>query len=105
MHQSWCALLISCFVAFFVSLGLCVQVELPLWLAASLSRRNFVEAKMPSRYASNMRNALNADPSPNTVRLRSRSPHYFELGLMLASIVKPTDYELPQLLRKSLAIR
>lgn len=64
-------------------------MELPLWLAESLAEDNFVQIDLPRIFSQRNRDAMLA--SPETVRLRDRSPFYYEAGLRLSSACKYSE--------------
>jgi hypothetical protein len=58
------------------------QVELPLWLASLLQKRNYVTIDMPKMFNKRSREQLDAGAA--SVNLREKSPHYFTVGIELA---------------------
>eukprot|EP00753_Platysulcus_tardus_P000194 PLAT10118.1.p1 GENE.PLAT10118.1~~PLAT10118.1.p1 ORF type:complete len:207 (-),score=24.14 PLAT10118.1:82-654(-) len=77
------------------------RVELPLWLAEALLRRNMVVITLPRAFAERSRAAILADPE--NAPLRERSAHFFRLGSRLAAALH--DGELRRCLVRTLAQR
>ena len=67
------------------------KLELPFWMAESLSARKYTSVDTPKCYGHGFRSALRADPSPSVVDLRQRSPYYFQLGVKLGRFVTDDD--------------
>ena len=61
------------------------ELQLPLWLAEPLSRRQHVDLQLPRFYGTNYRNALRADAAH--LNLCSQSAYYFEVGVQLAQLL------------------
>jgi len=83
-------------------------MELALWLAAALGPSpgpNFVEVQLPARvFGARLREQLRADA--RGVRLRDRSPYFYELGLRVSDLVTSDETrELPTLIQSTLAQR
>jgi hypothetical protein len=84
------------------------RMDLALWLAAALGPSpgpNFVEVQLPSRvFGARLREQLRADAMG--VRLRDRSPFFYELGLRVSDLVTSDETrELPTLIQAALAQR
>lgn len=84
------------------------EMDLSLWLAALLGPSpgpNFVEVLLPARtFSTRLREQLLADAM--SVRLRERSPHFYELGLRVSDLVDTDDTrELPTIIQAALAQR
>lgn len=71
-----------------VDLPLGSRVAVPFWLAESLTERQMVRVSVPRCYTSGgpVRNSLRADAV--SADLRAASPHYFTLGVRVASLVR-----------------
>ncbi|KAA0151824.1 hypothetical protein FNF27_03299 [Cafeteria roenbergensis] len=80
------------------------RVELPLWLADALSKRNMVSVDLPRGFGSRTRQALLADAM--SVPLRERSAHCFHLCVRAAEISsRPEALDLPRVARVALSAR
>lgn len=80
------------------------RVELPLWLADALSKRNMVSVDLPRGFGSRTRQALLADAM--SVSLRERSAHCFHLCVRAAEISsRPEALDLPRVARVALSAR
>ena len=60
-------------------------LDVPLWLAPELVKRRMLELEMPSMFNQRVRSQLDAGPGP--FDLRARSPHWYEVGSRLNSLV------------------
>lgn len=60
------------------------RLELPLWLAEPLHKRQHIELELPSFYGETYMQALRAD-APH-LDLRSQSDYYFDVGTQLAAM-------------------
>jgi hypothetical protein len=79
-------------------------MELPLWLATIMKAQNFVEVQLPRTFSMKLRETLRA--GANDVRLRERSPHFYEVGLRMADLVSTEETEhLPTDIQATLATR
>ncbi|KAG5177454.1 hypothetical protein JKP88DRAFT_261455 [Tribonema minus] len=67
------------------------NVELPLWLARSLAPRGAVQVRQPRHYGELFRERLGA--GAGAVDLRDASPHYYQVGGMLARLTNDTSLE------------
>ena len=67
------------------------RVELPLWLAKSLSELKMVELELPKHYGSKMRDAIMAGAAP--INLKDFSHYYFDVGLQLSKIKQDLDLQ------------
>lgn len=72
------------------------KVELPLWLATTLTEKNMVDIELPKHYGSRIREDIMAGAS--AVPLREYSFYYFEVGWKISRLLRDTD------LRKTLRI-
>ena len=84
------------------------EMDMALWLAAALGPSpgpNFVEVRLPSRvFGAKLREQLRADAMG--VKLRDRSPFFYELGLRVSDLVTSDETrELPTLIQAALAQR
>eukprot|EP01135_Chromosphaera_perkinsii_P007619 Nk52_evm75s914 gene=Nk52_evmTU75s914 len=61
------------------------NVELPLWLASILRKRNMVDMDTPNIFGPKYRASLKADAS--TVDLHSWCPHYYDVGMKIANLM------------------
>ena len=66
-------------------LGAGAALDVPLWLAPELVKRRMLELEMPSMFNQRVRSQLDAGPGP--FDLRARSPHWYEVGSRLNSLV------------------
>jgi GINS complex subunit 3 len=79
-------------------------MDVPLWLAAVLRSQNFVQLQLPRTFSKRLRESLKADPS--AVRLRDKSPHFYEVGLRMADLVPTEDtVDLPTDIQATLSMR
>jgi GINS complex subunit 3 len=80
------------------------HVELPLWLAEKLADSKLVSVELPRNFSKKVRDSLQA--APETVRLREKSPHFYEVGLRLAQVSIAEDASrLPAAIQATLAKR
>lgn len=80
------------------------RIELPIWLAERLSESKLVTIDLPRNFSRRVRESLLA--APESVRLRDRSPYFYEVGLRLASTSMSEDAaRLPAALQSTLATR
>lgn len=80
------------------------SMDLPLWLAEPLQLNRMVQVDLPKNYSSKVRESLIADP--DSVKLRDKSPRFYETGLRLASISAADDAaKLPEAIKATLATR
>ncbi len=79
-------------------------MELPVWLASGLRSANYVEVRLPKTFSLRLRESLKADAS--SVRLRDKSPHFYEVGLRMSDLVSTDDTQtLPTDIQGTLALR
>lgn len=79
-------------------------MDLPVWLVQVLKAQNFLEVRLPKTFSLRLRESLKADAL--TVRLREKSPHFYEVGLRMADLVSTEDTaNLPTDIQATLAIR
>lgn len=79
-------------------------MELPLWLATRLKDSNFVDVRLPKTFSVKLRESLKADAAG--VKLRDKSPHFYEVGLRMSELVQTEDTQtLPADIQATLAIR
>lgn len=77
-------------------------VELPLWLAEPLQEGRIGIIDLPRAFSASVRDQLLA--APTTVRLRDKSPYFYETGLRLASQCSSEDAQrLPSAVKATLA--
>ena len=60
-------------------------MDVPLWLAPVLVKRRMLVLEVPTMYNSRVRSQL--DAGPGAFDLRARSPHWYEVGIRLNSLV------------------
>ena len=65
------------------------KVELPLWLASTLSDKNMIEIELPKHYGSRIREDIMAGAT--AVPLREYSFYYFEVGWKLSRLMRDAD--------------
>jgi GINS complex subunit 3 len=65
------------------------KVDLPLWLAHTLTDKNMVEIELPRHYGSRIREDIMAGAS--AVPLREYSFYYFEVGWKLSKFTRDND--------------
>lgn len=79
-------------------------IDLPLWIAVPLRRSDLAAVHLPKNFSSRMRHSLNADP--DNVKLRDKSPYFYETGLKLAEVCQEEDVkDLPAAIKRTLATR
>ncbi len=80
-------------------------MELPLWMAERLVEAQYAVVELPRNFSAKVREALLA--APESVRLRERSPHFYEVGLRLASLAGHLEEAktLPAAIQATLATR
>lgn len=80
------------------------MVDLPIWLAENLHERGLVEVLLPRGYSSKVREAMLA--APTTLKLRDKSPFFYETGLKLSMLCTEEDaLMLPNSIKATLAER
>ncbi|XP_003383803.1 PREDICTED: DNA replication complex GINS protein PSF3-like [Amphimedon queenslandica] len=57
------------------------KLDLPLWLAKSLNRKEMISITFPKAYKESMRTALSADPT--VIDLHRNGPYFYSVGLSL----------------------
>jgi GINS complex subunit 3 len=80
------------------------RIELPLWMAETLADHQYVVVQLPRNFSAKVREAMLANPE--NVRLRERSPYFYEAGLRLSSLSHMEEAKsLPAAIQATLAIR
>lgn len=80
------------------------QLELPLWMAERLREARYISVSLPRNFSAKVRESLLA--APESVRLRERSPHFYEVGLRLAALADTDEAKtLPASIQATLATR
>lgn len=80
------------------------QLELPLWMAERLREARYISVSLPRNFSAKVRESLLA--APQSVRLRERSPHFYEVGLRLAALADTDEAKtLPASIQATLATR
>lgn len=80
------------------------KLELPMWLAATLVKRNLVTADLPKCLSKKARDQIIADPQ--AVRLREKNPYFYQVAAAATKIVAhPDATTFPTLVRACLAAR
>lgn len=80
------------------------KLELPLWMAERLKASRYIEVSLPRNFSAKVRESLLA--APESVRLRERSPHFYEVGLRLAALADADEAKtLPAAIQATLATR
>eukprot|EP01080_Neovahlkampfia_damariscottae_P005083 gene5083-8683_t len=65
------------------------KMELPLWLALELAKRNFVEIEIPKFYGQKFLNGLIIGATE--ANLRENSPNYYKVGMLLSKQLEDDD--------------
>ena len=73
-------------------------------MAERLSQSRFVGIELPRAFSAKVRDSLLA--APESVRLREKSPYFYEVGLRLAALCRTEDArQLPAIIQMTLATR
>lgn len=79
------------------------KLELPLWMAKSLKRKNQAQILMPPNFTDKKRQIVAADP--DAVNLHQYGPHYYESGRHLMKLATPEAEDVGKLLVETLTKR